>query len=67
MVRFEIKDSSHNKPIVLDKTKGILKIIDGRPCWIVPITLHDGKSIDEKTLYEWHCFHYTKKKSMIFS
>ena len=25
MVRFEIKDSSHNKPTVLDKTKGILK------------------------------------------
>ena len=57
MVRFEIKDSSHNKPIVLDKTKGVLKTIDERSCWVVPITLHDGKSIDEKTLYEWHCFH----------
>jgi len=57
MVRFEIKDNSHNKPTVLDKNKGVLKTIDERPCWIVPITLHDGKSIDEKTLYEWHCFH----------
>lgn len=57
MVRCEIKDSSHNKPIVLDKSKGVLKTIDERTCWIVPITLHDGKSIDDKTLYDWYCFH----------
>ena len=56
-VRFEIKDNSHNKETVLDKSKGVLKTIDGRPCWIVPITLHDGKSIDKETLHYWHCFH----------
>jgi hypothetical protein len=57
MVRFEVKKKSHNEQEVTDKTKGVLKTIDGRLCWIVPVTLHDGKSIDEKTLYEWHCFH----------
>ena len=57
MVRLEIKDSSHNKPTVLDKTIGKLETVDDRPCWVVNITLNNGQGVDHDTLYKWYCFH----------
>jgi hypothetical protein len=57
MVRLEIKDSSHNKSTVLDKTIGKLETVDDRPCWVVNITLNNGRGIEHDTLYKWHCFH----------
>jgi hypothetical protein len=61
MVRLEIKDSSHNKPKVLDKDNGKLETVDDRPCWVVNITLNNGQGVDHDTLYKWYCFHLDEK------
>ena len=57
MPRLEIKDLSHNKLIVFDKSKGEYQTIDDRLCWVVNITLSNGKNVDNDTLYKWYCFH----------
>jgi hypothetical protein len=59
MVRLEISDKSHNKPIITDRDpkSGELCEIDGRQCRVYNITLQDGQKVDEDTVYKWYCFH----------
>lgn len=58
MVRLEIGDKSHNKPIVTDRDPKNSELceIDGRQCRVYNITLQDGKKVDEDTVYKWYCF-----------
>ena len=61
MVRLEIGDKSHNKPIITDRINGELCEIDGRKCRVYNITLQDGKSVDKETLYKWYCFNLNEE------
>ena len=63
MVRLEIGDKSHNKPIVTDrdpKNSELCKI-DGRQCRVYNITLQDGKKVDEDVVYKWYCFNLNEE------
>lgn len=63
MVRLEIGDKSHNKPIVTDRDpkNGELCEIDGRQCRVYNITLQDGKKVDEDVVYKWYCFNLNEE------
>ena len=63
MVRLEIGDKSHNKPIIADRDPKNSESceIDGRQCRVYNITLHDGKKVVEDVVYKWYCFNLNEE------
>jgi hypothetical protein len=63
MVRLEISDKSHNKPIITDRDPKNSELceIDGRQCRVYNITLQDGKKVDKDTVYKWYCFNLNEE------